>query len=75
MVLGRLKLVPGHLALLERVLEVLAGTAPSLSQLCGAIPKWSKNSGAARRPFSENVWDFLGLRFLFSYEGLILIFL
>ena len=34
-----------------------------------------KNSGAARRPFSENFWDFLGLRFLLSYEGLILIFL
>ena len=34
----KLRAFPGHLALLERVLEVLAGTAPSLSQLCGLLP-------------------------------------
>ena len=33
-----LETFPGHLALLERVLEVLAGTAPSFSQLCGLFP-------------------------------------
>ena len=32
-----LEAFPGHLALLERVLEVLAGTAPSFSQLCGVF--------------------------------------
>ena len=31
--------VPGHLALLERVLEVLAGTAPTFSDLCGLCPR------------------------------------
>ena len=39
--------IPGHLALLDRVLEVLAGTAPSFSQLCGMFPRSVGNSGAA----------------------------
>ena len=36
--------LPGHLALLERVLEVLAGTAPSFSQLCGLCSRYVGNS-------------------------------
>ena len=41
------RLIPGHLALLDRVLEVLAGTAPSFSHICGMFPRSVGNSGAA----------------------------
>ena len=45
--------VPGHLALLDRVLEVLAGTAPSFSQICGMFPRYFQNSRALRLGFPE----------------------